>query len=214
MRFYRVNGNDYPSVTTVLQIIHKPGLAKWREHLGTKEANQIAREAADIGKEIHKHCEVVNGLFKKGNLSQVRSYPVSLISMPQIKSYTSWLLDNVEEVVGFEKTIISKKFGYAGTTDLLCRFYGDTALTVGDIKTSNNVWPDMGLQLAAYAQALKEDGYDVERGVIIHINKENGNIKVHEFALKPCFSAFLSALYLFRHFGWDKKKPESIVTIT
>lgn len=213
MRVYRIRGQDYPSVTTVLQIIHKPELARWRENLGTEEADDIAQEAAGAGRYIHKHCETINKMFKNNDLLQARVAASSLMFMPPVQSYTEWLLEHVEEVVAHEKLVFSPKFGYAGTTDLLFRFKGDPFSTVGDIKTSNSVWPDMGLQLGAYAQGLREEGYDVQRGIIIHLNKETGKLKVHEFDLKPNLSAFLSALYLFRHFGWDKRKPSSVVNV-
>ncbi len=214
MRVYRIHGQDYPSVTTVLQIIHKPELARWRERLGTEEANDIAKEAADLGTYIHSCCERINDEYvNHKELFTARVKVGSWDFLPPAQSYAEWLLEHVEEVIEYEKLVFSPQFGYAGKTDFLGRFKGDPFLTVGDIKTSNSVWPDMGLQLGAYAQGLKEEGYDVKRGIIIHLNKETGKLKVHEFDLKPNLSAFLSALYLFRHFGWDKRKPSSVVNV-
>ena len=214
MRVYRIHGQDYPSVTTVLQIIHKPELARWRENLGTEEADEIAQEAANLGKYIHNRCKKINDEFT--NRKELFAAKVKVGSwdfLPPAQSYAEWLLEHIEDVVAYEKLVFSPRFGYAGTTDLLFRFEGDPFLTVGDIKTSNNVWPDMGLQLGAYAQGLREEGYDIQRGIIIHLNKETSKLKVHEFDLKPNLSAFLSALYLFRHFGWDKRKPSSVVNV-
>ena len=66
-RFYVTpEGNEYPSITTVLSPRNKEGLMKWRKRVGEKVANHICNKAATRGTKVHKMCEdYLNGLRKK-----------------------------------------------------------------------------------------------------------------------------------------------------
>ena len=50
-------GNEYPSITTVLSPRNKEGLMKWRKRVGNDVANHIASKAAVRGTKVHKMCE-------------------------------------------------------------------------------------------------------------------------------------------------------------
>lgn len=74
------------------------------------------------------------------------------------------------EFVHVERTVLNRKRGYAGTFDFIAylniRGVG-RVLVLGDYKTSNGVWPETGLQLAAVRHAevmlmLQRDGSYVE----------------------------------------------------
>ena len=57
-RFYVTpEGNEYPSITTVLSPRNKEGLMKWRKKVGEKVANHICHKAATRGTKVHKMCE-------------------------------------------------------------------------------------------------------------------------------------------------------------
>ena len=43
-------GNEYPSITSVLSILSKDGIQAWRERMGEEEANRISRQAIKKGK--------------------------------------------------------------------------------------------------------------------------------------------------------------------
>ena len=49
MRFYEVDGKAYPSITTVLGSLPKPGLDKWRESVGEEAAKWEMNRAARRG---------------------------------------------------------------------------------------------------------------------------------------------------------------------
>ena len=63
-RFYVTpEGNEYPSITTVLSPRNKERLMKWRKRVGEKVANHICNKAATRGTKVHKMCEdYLNGL--------------------------------------------------------------------------------------------------------------------------------------------------------
>ena len=69
-----------------------------------------------------------------------------------------------------EQTIWSKRYGFAGTFDLLASI--DRVLTLLDFKTSKAIYPEMHLQNVAYQQALIDMGHPrPQRGLIVHIPK-------------------------------------------
>jgi len=57
-RFYVTpEGNFYPSITTILSLQDKPGLKKWRETVGEKEAKRISQDSMRIGTAVHQMAE-------------------------------------------------------------------------------------------------------------------------------------------------------------
>lgn len=52
-------------------------------------------------------------------------------------------------------------------------------LIVTDWKTSARIYPDMDLQLVAYAQAYKEQtGIELKQGMIVHVSKDKPDFKL------------------------------------
>jgi len=57
-RKYRTpEGVDLPSITTVLSILSRDSIAKWRKRVGEKEANRISGKAAGRGTRVHEITE-------------------------------------------------------------------------------------------------------------------------------------------------------------
>jgi len=57
-RFYVTpDDNAYPSITSILALQDKPGLKKWREDVGEKEAKRISKESMRIGTAVHQMAE-------------------------------------------------------------------------------------------------------------------------------------------------------------
>ena len=56
-RFYEIEGKNYPSVTTVLNIRKSEGLKQWRNNVGNEVANWEMRRAANRGKATHTLVE-------------------------------------------------------------------------------------------------------------------------------------------------------------
>ena len=50
-------GNEYPSITTVLSNRGKEGLSKWRKRVGNDVANYISQKAIKRGTAVHHMCE-------------------------------------------------------------------------------------------------------------------------------------------------------------
>jgi predicted RecB family nuclease len=103
-------------------------------------------------------------------------------------AFHKWMQDNHITIEEQEKTVVSKKYGYAGTCDLVIRKNG-TGLWVCDVKTGKDIYLEAHLQLSAYKQALNENGVNVERAGVILL-KDTGNYKFEE--VDDCFDAFLA----------------------
>ena len=191
-RYYEIGGKLYTSVTTALSIIRKPQLEIWRGNLGNEEADRVRDEAAELGRNIHTWChEVVKG----GEL-----YP-----HPLVEAFAEWFKAMVKEVVLAEKPVWSDKYRYAGRPDLAIILKGDrTTPTVIDIKTTADIWPDMGLQLAAYQGAMDEQGIKTKRRMIVHLSKKTEKLKTREFDNPLDFNMFLYALQLHNYFEGGK----------
>jgi hypothetical protein len=90
----------------------------------------------------------------------------------QIKAYIDWINKYIEEILFVEKLVVSEEHTYAGTADLIAKFHGDSLPSIIDVKTSNSVVSDWPLQLSAYKLAMKEEGIEAQRRIIVRIPKK------------------------------------------
>ena len=56
-KYHTPEGIDLPSITTVLSILSRDSIAKWRKRVGEVEANKISTRAANRGTAVHTVCE-------------------------------------------------------------------------------------------------------------------------------------------------------------
>lgn len=192
-RYYTIDGQQFPSVTTALGIIRKPVLEWWRGEMGNEEADRIAGEAADLGTDVHGLCQDINRGLTVCPRADLE---------PILAGYQDWFNLSVEEVLAVERVVVSRRYQYAGTLDLLAVLKGDSLPTVIDIKTSRDVYPDMGLQLAGYRGALAEEGIITGRRLILWLGKHDraGRWKTREFTQHDAdYCHFLYALSLWRY---------------
>lgn len=201
-RYYNINGKEYPSVTTILSVISKPGLTSWKVKLGKEESEKVSKEAAGIGSQVHKALEYVI----KG-----KAVPRDLLSKPVKKAivyFTEWCRRVVFEPQGSEMTVYSDKYGFAGTLDLP-GLMGDS-LAIIDFKTSGRIYKEVWLQLAAYWLAYTEmTGNEPKRLIVMRFNKkEKGKSEVKEISdinmIKEYADLFLNALALWRFVNGKK----------
>lgn len=194
-RHYKIDGQRFPSVTTILGMLEKSGLAKWRGAVGNDEADRISKEATDYGTSVHALIEQVNlgnrGPFDDGGDALA-------------KAYIDWYDTNVSAVLGAERLCISRRFRYAGTADGVVMLNGDKHATVIDLKTSKTdlARREWELQLAAYALALEEEGISCRRRIILRLPKATpGTLLIHELDeddLEIDQRAFLNVLRIWR----------------
>ena len=174
-RFYITpEGNEYPSITTVLSPRNKEGLMKWRKKVGNDVATHIANKAATRGTKVHKMCEdYLNGLDMEHHKKDFLPYCL----FNELKDKT---FDNINEVIGQELVLYSDKYKIAGRTDLIAEYKGE--LSIVDFKTSTNERKDSYnenyyIQTSAYAEMFEElTGIPINQIVILVVT-ENGTVQ-------------------------------------
>jgi genome maintenance exonuclease 1 len=171
-RFYLVDGEELPSVTTVLSSFKSGSLSEWRNRVGKEVADKIATTAASRGTAVHKICEdYVNNLddYLKGKM------PLSISLFNQIKEY---LDKNLESVYNIEIPLYSKKLKAAGRCDMLCRVGGKVCIV--DYKTSTKIkkveWIENYFQQTTAYAIMVEELYNLPVDniiLVIAVEEEN-----------------------------------------
>lgn len=167
--YYHIDGQKYPSVTTILQVLNKPALVSWAaktaanlvldepEKYSTAEAAAAgiysARDAAgNRGTTVHSIAES----YTHGRpLSPDKVAPSLQGFARAVKEF--WETTNPEPIL-CEAMMVHTEHGYAGRTDLIAKL--GTENVVLDFKTGKGVYAEAGLQIAAYraCNAIWQDG--------------------------------------------------------
>lgn len=174
---YEVDGRRYPRVTTVLRVLARPQLDGWYRRHGFERCDELSAAARAFGTRLHAALEAFNGdpetWSMVGSLDDLTPY---------LDAYATWFNANVEAVLGVERRVVSRWHDYAGTVDLVVALK-DGARAVVDFKTANRAgcWPEYRLQLAAYRQALGEEGMICTRRIVLQFLKsEPGRLVPHD----------------------------------
>lgn len=163
------------SVTTNLRIINKRDLNDWRVKLGREESDRLKVEGGDIGRMVHA---AGLRLFRGEGYG---SYEWSQLGAPtpedeRVRNAVAALdlLRRERNLVPMaaEAFVWSRDYGYAGTLDLAAD-NGDGTVDLYDWKTSGALYPEVWLQLAAYAVAWTEC-YDIPVRRIYPVRLDRG----------------------------------------
>ena len=172
---YYIDGERVPGTTTVIgRFKDSGGLLYWAFGQGKlAEQGKIqklydkAEEAADIGTQAHEAIEryfhgeepIIDGMAK----GAIDAYQNAMKWLEQTK------IEIVPELQ--EVQLVSPTYKFGGTPDAIGRI-GDE-LVLLDWKTSNSVYQDYLIQLAAYRH-LVEDGVRVDTGELLGIKLSGG----------------------------------------
>lgn len=126
--YHTPEGVDLPSITTVLSILSRAGIAAWKKRVGEEEANRISRIASTRGTKVHEIIEKYidnKEDFKDGYTPDIIG---SFLALKPI-------LDNrIGRVFAQEAPLYSNHLGVAGRVDCVAEF--DGKLSIIDFKTS------------------------------------------------------------------------------
>ncbi len=158
-----LDGECYPSVTSIIAVKPDEGLAKWRAWKGDEEADRIMHAAGAIGTRFHDGIE---RLVKGEDVAE--SDPAIFAMLEKVEG---WTKEHTLYPLMQEVKVWSKTHRYQGTFDLVGLV--DGVLVILDWKTSSKLKNTMWLQLVAYARALAEmTGLKIEKGIIVRIEKK------------------------------------------
>ena len=146
-------GVNLPSITTVLSILSRESIAKWRARVGAAEANRISHRASTRGTAVHEIIEkYVNNdpNFKDGYTPDIIA---SFLDLKPI------LDERLTKVYAQEAPLYSNHLGVAGRVDCVGIFDGKPSII--DYKTSmkpkRKDWiKNYFMQEAAYAIMWEE----------------------------------------------------------
>ena len=127
---------------------------------------------------------------------------------PYLAGFDRFLADHTPVFLAAEQTVYSRRYGYAGTFDALATLptHRDWGLTLVDVKTGNRIYPEVCLQLAAYAAAdfighpdttTEQPLPTIEAGAVLHLRP--GGYQLLPVPIGwAVLEAFLAALAVFR----------------
>ena len=148
------NDQRVPSVTTIIgRFKEAGGLIHWAWQLGKegKDYREVRDDAANAGTLAHQAVEA----FIRG---QPFVYPEESEIVQKARkafgAFTEWAEQTQLRVTETEVSMISKKHKYGGTMDAL--LIGGKR-SVGDWKSSNALYPEYLVQVAAYGKLWEEN---------------------------------------------------------
>lgn len=123
-------GVGYPSATTVLSILNKDSINKWRERVGEEEANRVSKQATTRGSKIHSLTEA----YLKNEEVDFDAVKASLLDQEMFNKFKS-ILDPIDNIHCQELALYSDYLRMAGRVDCIAEYNGVRAVI--DFKTSN-----------------------------------------------------------------------------
>ena len=184
-RYYEVDGHGelFPSVTSVLNVLDKPGIKNWavsqtiqhavEELVDVQEkAGERPLTSKELHHAVHKSKEASNVALQKAGDFGTRAHDAIDQLIAGKRGEEVQVEDDVKQVVDNfwdwwmssgvtldprgDTMVFSPKYGYAGALDALA-LTADGKLMVCDWKTSNAVYESHIIQVAAYAKAVEEN---------------------------------------------------------
>tara|TARA_Y100000817_G_scaffold306713_1_gene292217 strand:- start:345 stop:1034 length:690 start_codon:yes stop_codon:yes gene_type:complete len=193
MRFYRVDGKLFPSVTTILSIQPKEGLEEWKNSVGHEAAAWEMRRAATRGTKFHK---IVEAYLKNQSIDVFSRdiLPMGLFNLVERQ------IDRIDNICTLEATMCSRSFEIAGRVDTVGDFDGKRSII--DFKSANRAKKDdqiktHAIQETAYSVMWEEMTDETIEQIVTIVACENGESqtiikKPHDYfdELRKCVSDF------------------------
>lgn len=212
-RGYRLaDGTKVPSVTTILSRFKDSGGLvhwAWQQGIDGRDYRVTTKEAAGAGSITHELIEA-DILGRPATIPTADELKLSAEAYAEAEArawvafggFLDWRRSVDLDVVVTEDALVSEKHGFAGCVDAIART--KDGLVVFDWKTSNRIYADYIVQVAAY-RALWEEVHPEEESRItgiklVRVGKQFGDYHVHSWPLSVCdigWKAFLLQLELY-----------------
>lgn len=213
--YFLADGTRVPGTTTVLGRFKDSGaLIRWAWKRGKdfpdEDLYASRDDAANIGTAAHAMVEErINGfdpenapaLLALDGRGRERARNAFLM-------YEAWASMSNLEIVEQEMQLVSETYRYGGTPDAIGMVNGELCLV--DWKTSNGVYSDYLLQLAAYKQLWEENRPDMPLTGGFHLcrfSKDYGDFAHHYYdELSNAWEMFRHLLSAYQYDGELKKR--------
>ena len=180
-RFYVTpDGNKYPSISTVLSVRNKKGLAEWRKRVGNDVANHISRTAANRGTKVHHMCEDYLNNVEFNSPMEWEKHKKHFLPYCLFSELRDNALTYIDNIYAQEAGLYSDKYKVAGRVDCIAEYKGVPSII--DFKTSTKERKDeynesYYIQGSAYAEMFGErTGVEISQVVILVVT-EDGTVQ-------------------------------------
>lgn len=189
--YFLKDGTKVPGTTTVIgRFKESGGLLQWafkQGQSGKKHLYEEAEKAADVGTAAHAMVEARIGGASEVECGELaaKMLPDALMRQWAISSfvaYEAWAKNFGVQIIEQELGLVSEQYKYGGTLDAIGLIGNQLALL--DWKTSNSVYSDYLVQLAAYRNLWEENNPDrpITGGFhLLRFAKEHGDFAHHYF---------------------------------
>lgn len=178
-RFYvHPDGSKFKSVTTILgERTDKSSLLKWRQRVGSEEANRVSVQASTRGTAVHLLCEK----YLKNEDDYLKgAMPANVSSFKDLQKI---LDENIGIIYGNEIPLFSHKLQAAGRCDLIAEFGGINSVV--DFKTSKKAkkeeWIQNYFYQATVYSLMTEEMYGIsvpQIAIMITVDEDNPQLFV------------------------------------
>lgn len=171
LRYYRWQGRDLPSVTSIRRMAGLPhGLHQWAigkvidyaignapkiAELANADSGVITLLKSELRKAATAERDLAAELGTRVHDAAASGHDPATVDeklRPRLRQYHHWLEASGAEILAAEFQCWSLTHGYAGTADLLVRFR-DGSVWLIDLKTGKGIYPEHALQLTAYRRS-------------------------------------------------------------
>lgn len=160
--YFLADGTRVPGTTTIIgRYKDSAGLMHWafkQGKAGKERLYEEAEKAADIG--TLAHAMVENHIKGDDPHAALAEAPPDMLEKAEssFKAYLAWESMTKLRVIDQEMQLVSEKYRYGGTPDAIGIINNELCLL--DWKTSNSVYGDYLVQLAAYRNLWEEHNPD------------------------------------------------------
>lgn len=203
--------NLYPSVTTIMGVLHAPELETWKlnnVYKATKEFGHILNKdevfnkafekseaAKDFGTYLHRYLEDVH----KGVTLEYPTIPNE--TKDAIKAVFK---DKIAKVIHAEKALVDKEIGFAGRTDLIC-LLNDGRVAIIDYKNQTTlsesgeekkiaIYEKTFMQVGAYCHMAK-----IDVGIVFTVSRDQpGRVEWRELTKEE----LNKSIAMFKHIAY------------
>lgn len=186
--YKNAKGERLPSVTTITGARKAgiEGLLVWANRLGQdgKDHREVRDSAAEAGTLAHAMVEnSIHGRDPMEGVPDNLSPEVVVQAKNGFSAFEQWSRVMKVDYVATETPIVSELYQFGGTPDAIAKIDGRMMLL--DWKTSNGIYGDYLIQLAAYRWLWEEntEGQDIAYCFLLRFGKEHGDFHVHSFPL-------------------------------
>lgn len=217
--YYNAAGDKLPGTTTIIgRFKESGGLVQWAYKSGREHERMVAQ-----GKEAPRHLyDVVDAAALAGNVAHdmIEAHILGKEFKPEVSDeilskatnsfnqFLEWREQSRIEIVATERAYVSERHQFGGTVDAIGRD-GKGRIVLLDWKTSNAVYQDYLIQLAAYALLLEECAPEwTPQGFhLLRVAKESADFAHHFFGeLEDAKKAFVLMRELYKLDSGLKKR--------